>query len=452
MPIPTGPARAPRGPLRDVVYATLLDEIVTGVLPPGSDLSDEQVAQRLGVSRTPVREALDRLAAIDLVRVAPRRWTQVAPLDVRDAHDALDVSTTLLGHVLRGVSARLTPEDREVLQAYLDDGLRDAGTYAAALRQREPERTVLPVVLERHGNVAVARAHGILMPTVRRYLIQRHDTLDLDTALPPLRQSLRGAIDGDGRAARDGIVGWARALVPEAYAPRPVTADAETERPQPTLAGEPATGDRTTTLAARTAADLRAAILDGTLEPGEVLREQPLMEWLGVSRTPLRVALTQLEFSGLVELTHHRLTRVSGLDERLAADRAELMWLLHRRAVDLAVPRLSPVRLSRLDAAVRVMDSAVDAGDLRTAAAYAVHWTGLLDDASGNRVLVRLTDLVRPTVQRHIAMAWDAARWRTMVAVLAAATRALADGDGPRARAALDEMHLVPPYPDGPAD
>src|SRR3954447_10904271 len=61
---------------------------------------------------------------------------------------------------------------------------------------------------------------------------------------------------------------------------------------------------------------LRDAIVDGTLQPGERLRDQELTEWLGLSRTPVRDALSRLEQDGLVETEPQRLTRVAALDPR----------------------------------------------------------------------------------------------------------------------------------------
>ena len=75
---PFGPLE-PRGAvLGDEVYALLGEAILDGRLPAGERLRDQELAERLGVSRTPVREALQRLERTGLVEVAPNRYTRVS--------------------------------------------------------------------------------------------------------------------------------------------------------------------------------------------------------------------------------------------------------------------------------------------------------------------------------------------------------------------------------------
>ena len=73
-------ADKPGGRLADQVYGRLLDEIVSGALPPGTPMAELDLCRRLGVSRTPVREALIKLADADLVRIYPQSGSFVAPI------------------------------------------------------------------------------------------------------------------------------------------------------------------------------------------------------------------------------------------------------------------------------------------------------------------------------------------------------------------------------------
>ena len=70
--------------LRDRAYAAIRDAIVDGTLAPGERLRDAELCKWLGLSRTPVREALGRLEQDGLVESAPQRYTQVAPLYRRE--------------------------------------------------------------------------------------------------------------------------------------------------------------------------------------------------------------------------------------------------------------------------------------------------------------------------------------------------------------------------------
>src|SRR6187200_1583960 len=80
-----------RSLLRDRAYRVLLDAIVSGELAPGTTIKDVELAERVGLSRTPVREALARLTEDGLVESKPHSWTRVTPLVQRDVHDALVV-------------------------------------------------------------------------------------------------------------------------------------------------------------------------------------------------------------------------------------------------------------------------------------------------------------------------------------------------------------------------
>lgn len=116
----------------DRAYATLLDEIQSGVLAPGTVLSETEQAARLGVSRTPLREALARLAAHGLVTQVSPRVTVVSGLDADDIRALFDVR-----RALEEAAARLAARagDRAVfarLAADFADVQADGGAVADA--------------------------------------------------------------------------------------------------------------------------------------------------------------------------------------------------------------------------------------------------------------------------------------------------------------------------------
>ena len=78
-------------PLRDVVFNTLRKAILKGELKPGERLMEIALAERLGVSRTPVREAMRKLELEGLVVMIPRRGAQVANITEKDLNDVLEV-------------------------------------------------------------------------------------------------------------------------------------------------------------------------------------------------------------------------------------------------------------------------------------------------------------------------------------------------------------------------
>ncbi|MGD1949401.1 MAG: GntR family transcriptional regulator [Leptolyngbyaceae cyanobacterium] len=81
--------------IRDDVYVSLRDWIVSGELEPGEKLKDKELAAQLGVSRTPIREALRKLEDEGLVETAANRWTRVAPITLSDAENIYPIIQNL---------------------------------------------------------------------------------------------------------------------------------------------------------------------------------------------------------------------------------------------------------------------------------------------------------------------------------------------------------------------
>jgi DNA-binding GntR family transcriptional regulator len=145
---------------------------------------------------------------------------------------------------------------------------------------------------------------------------------------------------------------------------------------------------------------LRDAIVDGTLAPGERLRDQELTEWLGLSRTPVREALSRLEQDGLVETEPQRFTRVSPLDRRAAHDAFPIVAALHALAAELAVPRLTASdHAEMLDANDRFAGSMRN-NRVEAALAADDDFHGVFVKASANAELPRALDRLMPVIRR----------------------------------------------------
>lgn len=82
-------------PLRDLVFNTLRQAILTGELKPGERLMEIHLADKLGVSRTPIREAIRKLELEGLVTMAPRRGAEVARITEKSMSDVLEIRRTL---------------------------------------------------------------------------------------------------------------------------------------------------------------------------------------------------------------------------------------------------------------------------------------------------------------------------------------------------------------------
>lgn len=103
-------------PLRDVVFNTLRQAILTGDLKPGERLMEIHLANRLGVSRTPIREAIRKLELEGLVTMIPRRGAEVAQITEKSMSDVLEVRRALDALCAELACDRITPEGLEELQ------------------------------------------------------------------------------------------------------------------------------------------------------------------------------------------------------------------------------------------------------------------------------------------------------------------------------------------------
>ncbi len=97
-------------PLRDVIFNTLRDAIVSGELKPGERLMEVSLAEKMGVSRTPVREAVRKLEMEGLVKMTPRRGTHVAEISVKDIIDVLEIRAALDKLATKLAANRIRPE------------------------------------------------------------------------------------------------------------------------------------------------------------------------------------------------------------------------------------------------------------------------------------------------------------------------------------------------------
>ena len=206
VPVPSDRPPVDRSLLRDDVYRRLRDAITDGTFAPGEQLRDGELATWLGVSRTPVREALLRLAQGGLVVARPGRSTVVSSHDERATRDARDVDAAMHELAVREAVAHLTAAD---LDAMRDAARRvaealDAGDVDAALRADDELHSV-PVRIA--GNQAAATVLEQYMPVLRR--IERVRFASADGRRSPdrheelIRRCAAGDVDGAAAVAFD---------------------------------------------------------------------------------------------------------------------------------------------------------------------------------------------------------------------------------------------------------
>src|SRR5580698_2187462 len=189
MPVPEGQGLVTRSLLRDNAYRMIRDAIVDGTLAPGERLNDPELIAWLGVSRTPIREALARLELAGLVQSKPGRFTIVSPLSMRQARAAQSVAAAMHELAVRGAVP--------LLSDYELDQMRAANArFAAALHNGDAEEAL--AADDQFHDVAVTASAN---PVIRSVLEQVTPVLRLVERLRFSSLSGRGSV-----AAHDNII------------------------------------------------------------------------------------------------------------------------------------------------------------------------------------------------------------------------------------------------------
>ena len=146
-------------------YARILERIVSLEMPPGSVVNEARLRDDLRIGRTPIREALQRLARENLVRSIPHRGTFVTDVNITDLARITEVRVVLEAHAARLAAEKLTTADREAIQELLDLLRRGYVTDQRDLMQldqqihrliyRSAHNSFLEATLERYFNLSL---------------------------------------------------------------------------------------------------------------------------------------------------------------------------------------------------------------------------------------------------------------------------------------------------------
>jgi DNA-binding GntR family transcriptional regulator len=107
--------------LKERAYTGIKQSILQGEFAPGSFLSERQLALRLGMSKTPIRAALERLDLEGFITVSPQQGILVRDLSIHDIADQYEIRAALETYVLRSLAGRLTQQQVERLRTNLAD-------------------------------------------------------------------------------------------------------------------------------------------------------------------------------------------------------------------------------------------------------------------------------------------------------------------------------------------
>jgi DNA-binding GntR family transcriptional regulator len=185
--------------LSDRAYYRIRELIVTLELEPGAAVNERELAERLGLGRTPVREALRMLQRENLVAVYPRRGVLVAPIEVRDLAGLSEVRGALEGFAARLAAERRTPSDRALVVELLDD-LGGVGADERLLIDLD-QRIHRHVWACAHNPFLAATLEEYYVLTLRIWFLALDRVARLDQAVLEHRELLEAIRDGDGERA-----------------------------------------------------------------------------------------------------------------------------------------------------------------------------------------------------------------------------------------------------------
>jgi DNA-binding GntR family transcriptional regulator len=210
------PEAADASSLSDRAYFAIRELIVSLELAPGSIINERELMARLGLGRTPVREALRALMRERLVDVYPRRGMFVSPVDVRDLAGLSEVRLAIETAAARLAAERATPEDRAVCAALLDELERVAGEH--------DERALIELDQRIHRHVYRCTQNEFLERTLEEYYVLTlriwflalERVARLDAAVAEHRHLLAAIRDGEPEQAesvmRSHVEGFERAI------------------------------------------------------------------------------------------------------------------------------------------------------------------------------------------------------------------------------------------------
>jgi DNA-binding GntR family transcriptional regulator len=188
----------------EVAYLRIRDRIVCLEMPPGSVVNEGRLREDLDIGRTPIREALQRLALENLVRSIPHRGTFVTDVNITDLARITEVRVVLEAHAARLAAERLASQDRLSIQELLD--ILESG---GATDQRELMRLDQKI----HRQIYRAARNAFLESTLERYLnlslrlwyLVVDQEVRLREAVAEHVELLRAVLAGDGPRAEDSM-------------------------------------------------------------------------------------------------------------------------------------------------------------------------------------------------------------------------------------------------------
>lgn len=158
-------------PLRDVVFNTLRQAILKGELAPGERLMEIQLAEKLGVSRTPIREAIRKLELEGLVLMIPRKGAEVAKISEKSLRDVLEVRRSLEELAIELACQRMSEDELDEL-GLAQKAFREAIAGGVAMNIAEKDEHYHDIIYMGTGNDKLMQMLNNLREQMYRYRLE----------------------------------------------------------------------------------------------------------------------------------------------------------------------------------------------------------------------------------------------------------------------------------------
>lgn len=195
-----------RALLKDRAYEVLKEEIVTGRIVPGTFLSERQLAIRLGMSKTPVKAALERLEGDGYIRVSPQQGILVRELAIEEVMDLFDIRLALEPFVVRRLAGRLTEPQYASLIANLE-AQDQAAVIDDRLTYRKLDIEFHYLLCEFQGNREIQQVLRRLQDRLYRVILRVLERVPgrITSGIAEHRRILEAIRAGDSAAAAEAI-------------------------------------------------------------------------------------------------------------------------------------------------------------------------------------------------------------------------------------------------------
>ena len=192
-------------PLRDVVFNTLRQAILKGELAPGERLMEIQLAEKLGVSRPPIREAIRKLELEGLVTMIPRRGAEVAQITEKHLRDVLEVRRALDALAVELACERITAEELESLKEACANFAKET-KQGNANRLARADVAFHDIILNASGNERLVQMISKLSQQMYRYRLEYvKDETSYERLIAEHEAIYEAICSRDGRAGAEAI-------------------------------------------------------------------------------------------------------------------------------------------------------------------------------------------------------------------------------------------------------